>query len=329
MNTHASQPPAPAERQDHTARPLAPRERIVVAGGTGFIGRALCSALVADGHDVVVLSRADHSTVPGTRAVRWSAITPDGATQDDATPDHAWLDALDGARAVVNLCGSSIAEGRWSASRKRELIDSRTRPAQALLAAIARLDAPPALLLQASGVGYVGTADRPTDETAPPGGDFLAQLAVEWEATLQAATVPTAALRFGVVLGHSGALPRMLLPFRLYAGGPIGTGQQWLSWIHIDDAVAAIRFAIEHTMTGPINVTAPEPLRNRDFAAVAGRVLGRPTWLKTPAFALHLALGEQASLVCEGQQALPARLLAAGFRFRYPMLESALRALCA
>jgi uncharacterized protein len=142
MNTHAPQPPAPAERQDHTARPLAPRERIVIAGGTGFIGRALCSALVADGHDVVVLSRADHSTVPGTRAVRWNAVNPDGATSagatpDDATPDHAWLDALDGARAVVNLCGSSIAEGRWSASRKRELIDSRTRPAQALLDAMA------------------------------------------------------------------------------------------------------------------------------------------------------------------------------------------------
>jgi len=310
-------------RADATSLPPDPshareQERIVIAGGTGFIGRALCSSLVADGHPVTVLTRSTGAPVRGVQTVSWDAATPAGA----------WVESLRGARAIVNLCGSSIGAGRWSDARKRELIASRVLPARALLEAIDGLDERPAMLLQASGVGYAGPGDKHTDETAPPGDDFLARLATEWEATLGEACLPNAALRFGVVLGHEGALPRMLLPFRCFAGGPIGSGRQWLSWIHLDDAVAAIRFAITRGMTGPINVTAPAPVRNREFATIAGRVLHRPASLPTPAALLRLALGEQATLVCEGQRALPARLLDAGFAFRFPELEPALRAIC-
>lgn len=297
----------------------AARERIVIAGGSGFIGRALARALAADGHAVAVLTRGStQDAEPGVHYLHW----------DGATPDGDWVEALRGARACVNLCGGSIGAGRWTAARKRELIDSRVGPARTLNAALARLDVPPAQLLQASGVGYAGTGAACTDETTAPGDDFLARLAVTWEATLAETPVPATALRFGVVLGAGGALPRMLLPFRFCVGGPIGTGTQWLSWIHIDDAVAAIRFVIDRGLTGPVNVTAPNPVQNRDFAAIAGRVLRRPALLPTPALALRVALGEQATLVCDGQRAVPARLRAAGFSFRYPELEPALRALC-
>lgn len=293
--------------------------RIVVAGGTGFIGRALCRALAADGCDVVVLSRHDGVALPGTRRVRWD---PSAAGRTD------WIDALRDADAVVNLCGASIAGPRWTAARKRVLRDSRVDPATALVRACASLDHPPARLLQASGVGYVGTGDLPCDETSARGHDFLAELAGVWEAAVADCPVPCAVLRFGVVLGHGGALPQMLLPFRLFAGGPIGSGRQWLSWIHVDDAVTAIRFVIDRDLTGVVNVTAPTPVHNRTFAAVAGTVLRRPAWFPTPAWLLRLALGEQAVLVCAGQQVLPARLTALGFEFRHPTLESALRDLC-
>lgn len=295
-----------------------PAGTLVIAGGTGFIGRALCKALATDGHDVVVLSRNAAAAVPHARTVHWDAESAEGP----------WVETLRRARAVVNLCGSSIAAGRWTEARKRALLESRVRPARALLQAIAALDERPGRLLQASGVGYVGAGDKPTDESSGPGNDFLARLAIEWEATLDQAPVPTTTLRFGVVLGHGGALPAMLLPFRLWCGGPVASGRQWLSWIHVDDAVAAIRFAIDRRLDGPVNLTAPAPVRNREFAAVAGRVLHRPAWLPIPGPVLRLALGEQATLVCDGQHAAPARLLAAGFRFRHHTIESALLDLC-
>jgi len=302
--------------------------RIVIAGGSGFIGRALCTALTrpdSEGrpaYDLVVLTRSPDShrarhTDSGLRFIHWNPESSKGA----------WTQELSGAAAVINLCGDSIASGRWTPARKRALIDSRTRPARTLIEAIRGVAPAPAMLVQASGVGYLGTGDTPADETAPVGNDFLATLARDWEATLTDASVATAALRFGVVLGQGGALPQMLLPFRLFAGGPIGDGRQWLSWIHIDDACAAIRFVIEQHLTGPVHVTAPEPVRNETFARAAGQVLRRPARLRLPRFALRALLGEQATLVCDGQHALPGRLLAAGFEFQYPDIESALRQL--
>lgn len=299
--------------------------KVVIAGGSGFIGTPLAVELSTAGYDVVVLSRSP-AGVPGSgngpvRTVRW-------------TPDQpgAWQQALSGARAVINLCGAGIGDRRWTARRKRELIDSRVVPSRALVAACRALPQPPEVFLQASGVGYYGShpaGDHTAAEDDPPGDDFLARLAVAWEAPLEDAPARTVALRFGVVLARrGGALPRMLLPFHLFAGGPVAGGRQWLSWIHIADAIAAVRFALERPLVGAVNVTAPEPVRNAEFAATAGAALGRPAVLPLPRFVLQAALGEQATLVCDGQRALPARLEKAGFAFRFRGLRAALTDLC-
>ena len=296
----------------------ADRRRIVVAGGTGFIGQRLCQTLVADGFEVVVLTRGQRRQGSGDiQFLTWEPGAPASETLNDA---------LSGARAVVNLCGESIAGPRWTDDRKRELINSRTQPTETLVAAIAELDTPPDVFVQASGVGYAGTGEAAVDETTPPGQDFLARLAVAWEKPGADLTIRSAILRFGVVLDMSGgALPQMLLPFRLFAGGPIGSGKQWLSWVHIEDAVNAIRFAIDNDIAGPVHVTAPHPVRNANFAHTVGKVMRRPALLTVPRFVMTAALGEQATLVCDGQQAIPARLLEAGYDFRFPTLDSALR----
>ncbi|MFU8815484.1 MAG: TIGR01777 family oxidoreductase [Pseudomonadales bacterium] len=311
-------------------------QTVVVAGGSGFIGRHLTPALAAAGYQVVVLGRgrqpAGDARPDGVRFVTWQPGAPD-----------AWQQHLSGARAVVNLCGAGIGDGRWTAARKRELLDSRTVPSHALVAACNALEHPPAMLLQASGVGYygTGTGDATVDESSAPGEDFLARLAVAWEspledAALAAAGVTAVRLRFGVVLGRDGgALPQMLLPFRLFAGGPVASGQQWLSWIHVDDLVAALLHLIgastDAVPTTPLpaafNVCAPHPVQNREFAASAARALHRPAWLRLPRMALQAALGEQATLVCDGQRALPRALQATGFEFRYPRIDQALQQL--
>ncbi len=293
-------------------------QRIVVAGGTGFIGQRLCQTLVADGFEVVALTRSQRG--PGSGDVQYLTWEP------GAPATGTVRDALSGARAVVNLCGESIAGPRWTDDRKRVLTNSRTQPTETLVAAIAELDSPPDVFVQASGVGYAGTGDAAVDETAPAGQDFLACLAVAWEEPMKNLTIRSAILRFGVVLDLAGgALPQMLLPFRLFAGGPIGSGKQWLSWIHIEDAVNAIRFTIDSDISGPVHVTAPHPVRNASFARTVGRIMRRPALLPVPRFVMTAALGEQATLVCDGQQAIPARLLEAGYDFRFPTLDSALR----
>lgn len=288
--------------------------RVVVAGGTGFIGRHLVPALHAAGYEVVVLSRRDHADTDHARYLRWDPNEPGD-----------WRHALAGADAVVNLCGASIGAGRWTDSRKRVLAESRTVPSRALVAASNSLDTPPAAILQASGVNYYGTGEAERGEDDPPGSDFLARLATAWEAPLDDTDIRTVSLRFGAVLARDeGALPQMLLPFRLFVGGPVAGGRQWLSWIHVHDAVNAILFLIDSPLVDAVNVTAPNPARNRDFARAAGRVLNRPAVLPLPGFVLRTALGEQATLVCDGVHALPAKLLRAGFPFDFPDVESAL-----
>ncbi|MEQ8486379.1 MAG: TIGR01777 family oxidoreductase [Pseudomonadales bacterium] len=306
--THDHPPPTP----EHPGK-------VVIAGGSGLLGRHLTAALVQAGHQVVVLSRSPgRGAAAGARVVGWQADAP-----------GPWQAELEGAQAVVNLCGAGIGDARWTAARKRQLMDSRVAPSTALAAACAALSTPPPVLLQASGVGYYGTGEDAVDEDSPPGHDFLARLAIAWEAPLATAHTRTVALRFGVVLDASdGALPRMLLPFRMFAGGPVAGGRQWLSWVHVDDAVAAMRFVLRTPLAGAINVTAPNPVRNAEFAAAAGRALRRPARLPLPGFVLRAALGEQATLVCDGQRALPARLLAAGFSFRYPTIDAALESVC-
>ena len=301
-----------------TTRRPAPEKpgRVVVAGGSGFIGRHLVPALSRIGHDVVVLSRNEHRDTDQARYLRWNPAEPEAGD---------WQQSLVGAHAVVNLCGASIGEGRWTERRKRTLMESRTVPSRALVTACNGLEHPPAAILQASGVNYYGTGDEERAEQDPPGRDFLARLATDWEAPLADTGIRTVSMRFGAVLdADEGALPQMLLPFRMFVGGPVAGGRQWLSWIHIQDAVNAILFLMDSPLVDAVNVTAPNPVRNRDFARAAGRALNRPALLPLPGFVLRAALGEQATLVCDGVNALPAKLMRARFEFRFPDIESAL-----
>lgn len=294
--------------------------RVVVAGGSGFIGRHLVPALAAAGHEVVVLSRRPHPSADRVRFVEWH---PTDETLGDRQP---WHDVLSGAAAVINLCGASAAARRWTERRKQELVESRTIPSRALVTAANRLDAPPAAILQASGVNYYGVGDAERDEAAAPGSDFLARLSCAWEAPLEETLIRTVTLRFGAVLdSRGGALPQMLLPFRLFAGGPVAGGRQWLSWIHVRDAVAATIFVMDSPLADAVNVTSPQPVRNAEFARTAGHVLHRPAFLPMPRFVVNAMLGEGATLICDGVQALPDKLQGAGFQFRYPELENALR----
>lgn len=303
--------------------------KVVIAGGTGLIGRALASALHEEGHQVLVLTRGDPRHLPpGVAAVRWPA-RPDPAAESAA---GGWWQVLDGAAAVVNLAGESLAARRWSPAQKQRILQSRVDATRAIVTALPRLQRPPSVLVNGSAVGYYGDrADGPATEADGPGSDFLAGVCAAWEAEAQRAEdlgVRVVLLRTGLVLArHGGAFPRIALPFRLFLGGPLGSGQQWWSWIHLADEVRLIRFLMDHPQArGPFNAVAPEPVTNEAFSRALARVLGRPCWLRAPAPALRLALGEMAdALLLGGQRVLPERALALGYRFHYPELEAALR----
>jgi uncharacterized protein (TIGR01777 family) len=302
--------------------------RIVITGGAGFIGRALAADLAATGYEVVILSRnpAKGAGLPaGVRAERWDGRTAAG-----------WGHLADGARAIVNLAGENLAGGgflpaRWTPERKQLIRQSRLDAGQAVVEAVEAARVKPQVVIQSSGIGYYGTRDdRELTEVDGTGDDFLARLTVEWEASTARVAlmgVRHVSIRSGVVLSPTeGALYRLLLPFKLFAGGSMGSGRQGFSWIHPIDETAAIRFLIENAgANGAFNLCAPEPLTNAAFGKTIGAVLGRPYWLPAPAFALKLALGEVASMVLEGQRAVPKRLLDLGFKFRFPDAESALR----
>ncbi len=299
------------------ARVIVLAVRIVIAGGTGFLGRALAPALTTAGHDVIVLTRQDPA---GPGRVTW---TPDGTS-------GAWATALDGADAVVNLTGESIAGARWTQRRKRVLLDSRVRPTQSLAAAVSSLLRPPALVVQGSAVGYYGArGDEPITESSGPGHDFLAKTSIAWETSAAAfarSGIRVVVVRTGLVLAaDGGVLHRMLPPFRFGAGGPFGDGRAMMPWIHRADWVRMIAWILALAdATGPFNASAPEPVSNERFAATLARVLHRPAVVRVPAFALRLVLGELADAVLTGQAAVPARALALGFRFSFPSLEPAL-----
>jgi uncharacterized protein len=295
--------------------------RIVVAGGTGFLGQPLVGRLERDGHEVRVLSRR-----PGSpKDVAW---TPDGTT-------GPWAAALDGADAVVNLAGESIAGSRWTAAHKNRVRDSRLQATRSLVAAIRQAGRRPAALLSGSAIGYYGPrGDETLTEDAPPGDDFLATVCTEWETEALRASDHTRVvlLRTGIALEKDGgALPQMALPFRLFAGGPVGSGRQYYSWIHRADWVDLVVWALRtNSVSGPLNLTAPNPTRNSEFARTLGRVLRRPAFMPAPAFALRIALGEMAdALLSSGQRVVPARAEASGFQFQYSTLEPALRAIFA
>jgi uncharacterized protein (TIGR01777 family) len=295
--------------------------RVIVTGGTGFIGPRLCERLVSRGHDVIALTRdasrsRDH-VHPKVRVVSWAEGAP-------------WEGFVDGAGALVNLAGETIAQ-RWTAGAKERILKSRVDAAARLRAAAEKASQKPAVLVNASAVGYYGPrADEILDESAAPGGDFLARVCVEWEAaarSLEPLGVRVAMLRTGIVLGAGGgALAKMLPPFKAFAGGPLGTGAQWMSWIHERDLVELYVWAVENaSVSGPLNATAPNPVTMRDFARALGRALHRPSFAKVPPAFLRAALGEMSTVVLDGQRAVPKKALDLGFTFGFTDVLAALK----
>jgi uncharacterized protein (TIGR01777 family) len=302
--------------------------RIIVTGGTGLIGQALSADLSKGGHKVIILTRnprQHEATKDKIQHVKWDAQTSAG-----------WGHLADGADAIVNLAGESLAgEGflptRWSVKRKQSILNSRVNAGNAVVEAVQQASNKPKVVIQASAVGYYGVhEDEEITEASPPGNDFLAEVCKAWEhssAAVAAMGVRHVIIRTGIVLTtKDGALPRLALPFKLFAGGPLGSGRQQMPWIHIDDEVAAIRFLIENDQaSGGYNLSAPNPVSNKQFANVLGKVLHRPSFMPTPGFAFKIAFGEVSMVILEGQRAVPKRLLEAGFQFRFASLEAALR----
>jgi uncharacterized protein (TIGR01777 family) len=308
--------------------------RIVVSGGTGFIGRALVTTLSERGDDVVVLSRGKAGREGCALGPRPTCCRGAGNVElAPWTPEKAgdWSRVVDGADAVVHLAGAGVLDESWTSERKEVLRSSRIRSTELLAEAIARAEKKPRAFVSGSAIGYYGidAGDRVLTEDSPPGTDFLARLVVDWEnAAAAARDVPGVRVshpRIGLVLGRSGGmLEKMLPPFRAFVGGPVGTGAQYMGWIHQVDTVRALEHAIDTDLTGPFNVTAPEPVTMDTFAHALGDAMGRPAALRVPEFAVKLALGSRAEAVLHGQRAVPKRLVDTGFAFVFPELTSAL-----
>ncbi len=297
--------------------------KIVLAGGTGFLGRPLAAALARDGHDVVVLTRGS-TAAPGA-PIRRTIWVPDGHS-------GRWSPELDGADAVVNLAGESITAKRWTRAHKQRILDSRVSATRSLVEAIHAARMPPAVFVSASAVGYYGPlGDQVATEDTPQGSDFLASVCVQWEteaSRVASAHTRVVLVRSGLALEcDGGALRRVLPPFRFGLGGRFGSGKQYWSWIHRQDWIGLVSWAIiSPTVTGPINATAPTPVTNAEFARALGRAVHRPAFLPIPAFALRLILGEMADAVLlSGQRVVPAKAERLGFRFQYSQLTEALR----
>ena len=306
---------------------------IVIAGGTGFLGRPLAARLAADGHAVTVLTRTTtsgtsghNSSRPAGSSIGYLEWQPDGTT-------GPWSRAIEGAGAVVNLAGESIA-ARWTTTHKTRILESRLNATKSLVAAITAARQPPPLFVSASAVGYYGDrGEEVLTEQSAPGRDFLADVCVQWEREAMRADSPrtrVAVVRSGMALDPSGgALAKMLPPFKMFVGGPLGSGRQFMSWIHRSDWVALVRWIITNaTVGGVVNATAPEPVTNATFAKTLGRALHRPSLLPAPAFALRMLVGEMADgMLLASQRAMPACAETLGFPFSYPRLELALDSL--
>lgn len=295
--------------------------RIVVTGGTGFIGSSLVRALADRGDECVVVSRG--GAHPGDR--------PEiSVVRGDPTAPGDWQDTIDGADAVVNLAGAPIIDPkrRWSAARKRLLKQSRVDATRNVVAAIRSARRPPRVLLSSSAIGYYGPRGADVvDEADPAGDDFLASLCWEWEhGALEADDLARVVLlRTGMVLGRGGGVLSALLPmFKIGLGGPWGSGNQWWSWIHMADEIGLILHAMDHEIAGPVNLTAPNPVTVSAFASALGKVLGKPAVLAAPAFALRIGLGEAAKALLDLQRVVPRRALGSGFTFAFPQLDRAL-----
>ncbi|MBE9007596.1 TIGR01777 family protein [Fortiea sp. LEGE XX443] len=300
--------------------------KVAITGATGLVGSRLVERLHKEGHQVLVLTR----NTSFAQKVFPSANFPNvEIVPYTPTVSGVWQDAISGCEGVVNLAGEPIGEGRWTPERKQEILNSRQLGTQKIVEAIAKANPKPRVLVNTSAIGYYGTSETATfDEASVSGNDFLAQVCQAWEAEatkVKDAGVRLVILRFGIVLGNGGALAKMIPPFQLFAGGPIGSGRQWFSWIHIDDLVNLILQALSKSdMQGVYNATAPNPVRMNDLSQTLGQVLHRPSWLPVPAFAIEALLGDGAIVVLEGQQVLPKRTLDSGFEYQYSNLEPAL-----
>lgn len=305
--------------------------RIVIAGGTGFLGSPLAEVYAEEGHDIRVLTRSlppgDSRHEPGTGkpGVTHVGWRPDGSS-------GPWATVVDGADAVINLAGASIAQRRWTPQRKAELRDSRIIPTKSLAASIRDAAVPPRAFISGSGVNYYGNSgNEPRTEDSPPGDDFLSHLCMDWEAEARGAArdgMRVVLLRTGVALERTGgALPQMMLPFRMFAGGRVGSGRQYMSWIHRIDWVEMVRWMVETPAAeGPFNATAPHPVTNREFTRALGRALRRPALMPAPAIGMKLMFGELAdALLLGGQRVIPAKAQKLGFHFRYPEIDIAFR----
>jgi len=292
--------------------------RLVITGATGLIGKALCERLVWD-YEIIALTRntekAKRILGPDIKAVEW-----------DGFSYGQWAQYIEGASAVINLAGENVASGRWTQAKMGQILRSRVNVTKTIVEAITVARQKPGVLIQASAIGFYGCREEPVDENAGKGGGFLADVCEKWE---QAAAVEVRIvfIRTGLVLSSTGgALPRLIMPFKFFTGGYPGTGKQWVSWITIDDEIAAIKFLIENQqLSGAFNLTTPNPVTMKELAQTIGRVLKRPCWLPVPALVLRLIAGKMADeILLSGQRVFPNRLLKAGFKFAQPGINEAL-----
>jgi hypothetical protein len=301
--------------------------RVLITGASGFIGSALARDLVSSGYEVVALTRnvlTSRDRFPeGIAWQLWDGRTASG-----------WGRLADGALAIINLAGDNLAEGRWTRAKKARILLSRTEAGAAVVEAVREAVIRPKVVIQASAVGaYGGREDEELDEASAAGAGFLAGVVAQWEDStkeVEGLGVRRAVVRSGLVFGQGGGVwPRLVMPFKYFAGGPLGRGIQWFSWISLEDEVRSVRFLLEREgLCGVFNLTAPRPLRQKDLCRVLGRSLKRPCWLPAPAFVLKILFGKKAEeTLLAGQRVIPRRLLEAGFDFRYPDAETAIAAL--
>jgi uncharacterized protein (TIGR01777 family) len=295
--------------------------KVAITGATGFVGSRLVEQLQARGDQPLILTRNRDAALKAFPNLEVVAYNP--------TESGSWQEAISGCDAVVHLAGEPIAESRWTPKQKQEILNSRQLSTQKIVEAIVKANPKPAVLVNASAIGYYGTSETATfEETSASGNDFLAEVCQKWETEAKKVKdvgVRLVILRLGIVLGDGGALAKMIPPFKLFAGGPLGTGKQWFSWIHRDDLVNLIIEALMRSdVEGVLNATAPNPVRMSELCQTLGDVLNRPSWLPVPGFALEALLGEGAQLVLEGQQVLPKRTISYGFNYQYPTLKPAL-----
>lgn len=300
--------------------------KIAITGGTGFVGTRLIQKLSNSEHNLVVFTRDKQR---GERTFPKKAFPNVEIVEYNPLQAGSWQNEIANSDAIVNLAGAGIADQPWTPERKQEILDSRLETTKYIVEAIKQADTKPQVLVNASAVGYYGTSETATfDETSGAGNDFLASVCQKWEATakeIENTETRLVILRFGIVLGEGGALGKMLTPFRLFAGGPLGTGEQWFSWIHLDDLVNLIQETINSAAyQGVYNATAPNPVRMSELCETLGEVMQRPSWLPVPEFALKLLLGEAAQAVLEGQNVIPERTQEQGFTYQYPTLKPAL-----